>query len=212
MTPSSSSSSSSLLLIVLFWILSLLSLVDAWIGHFQFGRPPVSTRRTRHGTLHSSSLTKRSAFFWFGGDDGDSADPNNDIDNELKDTATTNTAATIASNLVSISNVMDSKLGSFKSSQRVGDKTGAALADLSNTLVEGSSDNGKIKVTMTGQQQFMGIQIDESYFSELAQRPSSKDALQELSLQLTSAMKGAHSKSEQKLQDKLKSLYQDLGF
>ncbi|KAG7369453.1 YbaB/EbfC DNA-binding family protein [Nitzschia inconspicua] len=206
------SSSSPLLLVVFFWILSILSLVDAWIGNFQVGRAPVSTRRTQNGNLHSSSLTNRRAFFWFGGDDGDNDDPNNDTDNELNDTLTTNNAATIASNLVSISNVMDAKLGSFKSSQRVGDKTGAALADLSNTLVEGSSDNGKIKVTVTGQQQFVGIQIDESYFSELAQRPSSKDALQELSLQLTSAMKGAHSKSEQKLQDKLKSLYQDLGF
>jgi YbaB/EbfC DNA-binding family len=172
-------------------------------------------------------LSKLSAFLWFGGDDSDKDDENNNKKQAQQSNNNINSNATaIAASLASISNVMDAKLGSFKASQRVGgDKTGAALADLANTVVEASSDNGKVKVTMTGQQVPVSVQIDESYFQELCSggkggnNQNNKDAatataaaVQELNLQITTAMKSAHDKSGQKLQDKLKVLYQDLGF
>jgi DNA-binding protein YbaB len=75
--------------------------------------------------------------------------------------------------------------------------------------VEGTSKEGKVKVTYNGQQKPMGVQIEETYFQSLK---SNKDGADELSDALSQAMEEAHSKSAAKMEEKLKSLYSDLGF
>lgn len=114
-------------------------------------------------------------------------------------------------------------MASFKSSQRVGERTGTALQELSNILVEGTAADGKVKVTFNGQQVPVGVQIDETYLRGLlAKRPglgnssssnnSSKEGVDQLCAAITEAMKEAQTKSAAKVDDKLKSLYSDLGF
>ena len=98
---------------------------------------------------------------------------------------------------------------SFKSSQRIGDRTSAILQDLSNILVEGSAADGKVKVTCNGQQRPLGVQIDEAYFQSLQ---NNKEGSEELSAALTKAMQEAHYKSTERMEEKMKSFYADLGF
>lgn len=152
--------------------------------------------------------TRLRAFLWFGGNDDD-----DDADKEREQQLGNNNATVIAANLAAISQVMDTKLGSFKASQRVGDRTGAMLADLAATLVEeGGGTGNKVRVSLTGQQVPVRVQIDEQYLQDLVQTLPPKEAAEELSSSVTAALKAAHAKSGQKLQDKLKSLYQELGF
>jgi DNA-binding protein YbaB len=163
-------------------------------------------------TLSSPSTTSRarlSAFLWFGGNDDDDKENNKDDDDEENNKK-------IAANLKGVSNIMNSMSG-FKTSQRVGERTALALQDLSNTLVEGTAADGKIKITFNGQQVPVSVQIDESYFKSLLEEQSTtnnkeNEILDELTAALTQAMKEAHSKSGSKIEDKLKALYSELGF
>jgi len=127
----------------------------------------------------------------------------------------------------------------FKTSQRIGERTGLALQDLSNTYVEGTAADGKVKVSFTGQQVPVGVQvrtycwslqifesllfflrmrfahphkykkIDETYLHDII---GGSEGVHELCSALTEAMREAQSKSASKVEDKLKSLYTDLGF
>lgn len=63
--------------------------------------------------------------------------------------------------IVSIMNSMES----FKKSQRAGKMTASLVQELSSTIVEGSSPDGKIKVLYDGQQRPLSVDIDESYVS-----------------------------------------------
>jgi DNA-binding protein YbaB len=139
------------------------------------------------------------AFLWFGGSDDEKQ--NNDSDDKVASSRANN-------NLGGVANIMDS-MGSFKTSQRVGERTNAVLQDLSNVLVEGSAADGKVKITYNGQQVPMGVQIEDTYFQSLKGR--GKDGAEELGIALTQAMQEAHSKSAAKMEEKLKSLYSDLG-
>jgi DNA-binding protein YbaB len=251
---------------------SCLPTTYAWIQ-------PQGMSQKRQGTETTTSLSPQrrrqqhhlNAFFWFGGGDDNNNnnsdhqdDANNKNSNERTSlyslwptnsySAATTTTTTTTNNensnfLQSVSQIMDTKLGSFKSSQKVADKMSSILTELANTMVEGyssSSDNSnkkyknKVKVTFNGQQVPVRVQIDEQYFQDLissslsqsqsqsATTSTSKDSssattssssnaavlvVEELNLAITTAMKEAHAKSSQKLQDKLKGiLYQDLGF
>lgn len=113
----------------------------------------------------------------------------------------------VADTLSGVSKVMDS-MQRFKTSQRVSDRTNTVIQELASVTVEGSSADGKVKVTYNGQQRPIGVQIDESYFQSLGR----KSGARELSVALTEAMKQAHEKSAGKMEDKLKGLYSDLGF
>jgi DNA-binding protein YbaB len=93
---------------------------------------------------------------------------------------------------------------SYETSQKVARATAATLQDLSNTLVEGSAADGKVKVTFNGQQEPINVQIDEGYYNKVG--------VNELSSALIQAMKDANIKSALKVDDKLKSLYNDFGF
>jgi DNA-binding protein YbaB len=134
------------------------------------------------------------AFPWFGGSDGDE---NNDEPDEIA-----------SASLRGVSTIMDS-MSSFKSSQRVGERASAILQDLSSTIVEGTAADGKVKVSFDGNQQPIGVQIDETYLQAIKNR---KEGAEELGLAMTKAMQDAHTKSGLKLEEKLKSVYADLGF
>jgi DNA-binding protein YbaB len=228
---------------------------NAWIRTVT----PLPIRRQRTDTYSSSYQHRLNAFLWFGGGDDNNNDNNNDDNKGSKDwsqyslwstnndnDATTTTTTTANNNMIdnnnlrSISQVMDTKLGSFKSSQKVGDKMTAILTELANTFVEGYSSsegsnkykniNNKVKVIFNGQQVPIRVQIDEQYIQELfltasssalpSKSPTSSNTaaaaaagiVEELNLAITTAMIEAHTKSSQKLQDKLKGVYQDLGF
>lgn len=102
---------------------------------------------------------------------------------------------------------MDS-MNRFKTSQKVSDRTNLALQELALVTVEGSSADGKVKVLYNGKQQPVDVQIDEVYFQSLGR----KSGAAELNIALTEAMKEAHKKAAAKMEDKLKTLYSDLGF
>jgi DNA-binding protein YbaB len=134
------------------------------------------------------------AFLWFGGSD---TEENNDEPDEVA-----------SASLGGVSAIMDS-MSSFKSSQRIGERANAILQDLSNTIVEGTAADGKVKVSYNGNQKPVGVQIDEAYLQSIKNR---KEGAAELELAMTKAMQDAHKKSGTKLEEKLKSLYSDLGF
>lgn len=180
---------------------------------------------SRRRPLAGPSL-KLSAFLWFGGNDDKKDEEGN---NTMTSTAASSNSVPTSrksSTLRGVSNIIDS-MASFKSSQRVGERTSAALQELSNILVEGTSADGKVKVTFNGQQVPVGVQIDETYLrgllakragmgnrssSSSSSNINSKEGVDQLCTALTEAMKEAQAKSAAKVDDKLKSLYSDLGF
>lgn len=142
----------------------------------------------------SATTTSLSVFGWF-----------QSKDDEKVDSESLNEAVT--ANLSGVAGIMNS-MSNFKTSQRVSDRTNTVLQDLANTIVEGTAADGKVKVTFNGQQRPMGVQIDDGYFQSLGR----KTGAGELNKALTEAMREAHTKSSQKMEEKLKALYSDLGF
>ena len=138
--------------------------------------------------------TQRHAFSWFNKDDENSDDQGSDVDSQLSE------------NLSQASNIMES----FKTSQRIGERSGAAMQELSYTLVEGISADGNIKVTFNGQQIPVGVEIDESYLAETSTK--GKEGIDAFCTALTYAMQDAHYKSGIQVEEKMKSVYTDLEF
>jgi DNA-binding protein YbaB len=184
-------------------------------GHVSFLIETSGSGR-RSSTRTSESASQLSAFLWFGGNDEKKGEGDGNLMAVSSSSALTGKDS---STLRGVSNIVDS-MASFKASQRVGERTGAALQELSSILVEGTAADGKIKVTFNGQQMPVGVQIDETYLKGLlARRPgvgsssnNNKEGIDQLCAALTEAMKEAQAKSAAKVDDKLKSLYSDLGF
>jgi DNA-binding protein YbaB len=80
---------------------------------------------------------------------------------------------------------------------------------LKSITVEGSSENGKIKIVFDGQQNPISTYIDESFFRE--QQRNNVDP-NDLANAITAAMKDARMKSVEKMNEKMKNVYNDLGF
>jgi len=106
------------------------------------------------------------------------------------------------SGMVGVSGMVDS-MANLKRAQRAGKVTARLLQELSSTTVEGSAADGKIKVVFDCQQRPMSVNIDQGYFE-------STDVT-ELCSSLTSAMNDAHSKSLERMDEKMKTYYSDLG-
>jgi len=102
-----------------------------------------------------------------------------------------------------VAGIMDS-MENFKTSQQVAKFTHGLVQDLAGVTVEGVAVDGKVKVLFDGQQRPLAVQIDEAYLK------SGVDA-SDLSTALTAAMKDAYQKSSEKMDDKMKSFYVDLG-
>ena len=97
---------------------------------------------------------------------------------------------------------MDS-MENFKTAQQVGKMTNSLVYELVSTTVEGIAVDGKVKVVFDGQQRPITVQIDDAY---LKQADSS-----DLSVALTTAMKDAYRKTSDRMDEKMKSFYMDLG-
>jgi DNA-binding protein YbaB len=101
-----------------------------------------------------------------------------------------------------VAGTMDS-MDSFKKAQRAGKRTSALVQELSATTVEGSSQDGKVKVIFDCQQRPIKTIIDEAFFEA--------SDVSDVSNALTAAMKDAHAKSIERMDDKMKSFYSELG-
>jgi DNA-binding protein YbaB len=101
-----------------------------------------------------------------------------------------------------VAGTMDS-MDSFKKAQRIGKRTSALVQDLSATTVEGTSPDGKVKVIFDCQQRPIKTTIDEAYFEA--------SDFSDVSNAITAAMKDAHAKSIERMDDKMKSFYSELG-
>jgi DNA-binding YbaB/EbfC family protein len=101
-----------------------------------------------------------------------------------------------------VSGIMESMDG-FKKSQRIGKMTGALVHELSSMTVEGTAENGKVKVTFDCQQRPVDVFIDDAYFDS-ANAADVSDAI-------TTAMKEAHAKSTEKMDEKMKNFFAQVG-
>lgn len=89
----------------------------------------------------------------------------------------------------------------YKKAQQIAKKSAELQAELGKLTVEGRSEDGKIEVSITGQQTPVSVKIDslEGYDGET------------LGTQMTSALKDAQAKSLEEMQTKLQDLYADIG-
>ena len=148
-------------------------------------------------SLDKSPLLRQFAFAWFKDSPADKNDEEPDCSANSQ----------LSENLADASNVMES----FKTSKLIGERSGAALQELSYTFVEGKSTDGKVKVTFNGQQIPVGVEIDEIYLEGIVSE-NGKEGVDDLCSALTYAMKDAHYKSGVKVEEKMNSVYTDLEF
>lgn len=128
---------------------------------------------------------------WFGSKSEDDEQNNSDV-----------LAPDGKGSLGGVSSVMES-MDAFKKSQRIGKMTGALVQELSSLTVEGTAENGKVKVTYDGQQRPVDVFIDDTYFD-------SANAA-DVSNAITTAMKEAHSKSTEEMDKKMKNFFASVG-
>ena len=101
-----------------------------------------------------------------------------------------------------VAEIMDS-MNNLESAQRMGKLTTSLFQDLQSSTVEGSSQDGKVKVLLNCQQKPVRVSIDEGYYAEV-------DA-NEMAASLTVAMQDAYDKSIDIADQKMRSLYSELG-
>lgn len=178
------------LLILFFWAYKYQYSVSSFVHPHQY-------RQYRHNN-NGNTATTTFAFSWFkdSKDSNSSQDDTDDANSELDSDIET------ASNI----NIIQR----FKTSQRIGEQSGAALQELSATLVEGTSGDGNVKVTFNGQQMPVAVEIDESYLKNIASQEGT-DGVDKLCLALTDAMQSAHYLSKIQLEEKMQTIYKDLG-
>lgn len=98
---------------------------------------------------------------------------------------------------------MVDSMENFKRAQRAGKMTRKLVQELSSTTVEGTAADGKVKVIVDCQQRPVNVIIDESYVT-------SSDVA-DLCASLVLAMNDAHAKSMDRMDEKMKSFYSELG-
>jgi DNA-binding YbaB/EbfC family protein len=135
----------------------------------------------------SSSYRTKLGLFWFGGG---------------KDDESKKRKGEAASGFGGVAQVMDS-MENFKKAQQVGKITEGILQELSSMSVEGSAEDGKVRVFFDGTQRPKSVDIDETYMSSVE--------ADDLEAALAAAMKDAHAKSKEKMEEKMKSFYAELG-
>ncbi|CAM9596950.1 unnamed protein product [Choristocarpus tenellus] len=97
---------------------------------------------------------------------------------------------------------MGNMMEGLKKANEIGQKTKDLQKDLEGLRVEGLSEDGKVKVTMTGQQHPVGCEINPELMSEGAEAVSEK---------VTQAMQRAHAESLALMSQKLAQLYSEMG-
>ncbi len=142
-------------------------------------------RLGRRGNMNTTTMVN---LFWSKGDDKPK-DESSKSSQSTKQTSKMGTTATTMEN--------------FKQSQELGKKTSSLIQELSSIQVEGVAAKGKIKVILDGQQQPVGVEIDEDYFKQ--------GGVDDFSETLLVAMQDAHKKSLDIMQEKMQGLYGSLG-
>eukprot|EP00979_Chaetoceros_neogracilis_P018139 scaffold10552_cov276-Chaetoceros_neogracile.AAC.43 len=138
-------------------------------------------------TLQQSTSSTKRNLLWFGNDEKKAKNDQKDTKQQSK--SKMGTTATTMEN--------------FKQSQELGKKTSSLLNDLLATSVEGSAGKGKIKVIVDGQQRPKLVEIDEDYFAQVG--------VEDFTEALAIAMQDAHDRSTKIMEDKMASLYIELG-
>lgn len=105
-------------------------------------------------------------------------------------------------NLGGVAGIMDS-MENFKKVQSVGKMTGNLVKDLASTTVEGTDADGKVKIVFDAQQRPVSVDIDEAFFD-------AADVLK-VSNAVTAALKDGYAKSIERMDEKTKSFYTNLG-
>lgn len=155
------------------------------------------------GTRGSSIMIR--SLFWFGGENREGKDKGGDgtYDNQKHDFVSM--AMDNDNNMqTGTMGATASMIENFKQSQDLGKRTAALVQDLSTSTIEGSAADGKVRVFVDGQQRPVGVDIDAKYIRNIA-------SVEDLNEAITLAMQDANSKSLQQMQDKMSSLYADLG-
>jgi DNA-binding YbaB/EbfC family protein len=101
-----------------------------------------------------------------------------------------------------VAQVMDS-MEQLRKTQDVGKLTVSILEELDGLSFQGIAADGKVRVIFDGQRRPKGVEIDDAFLA-------SADA-DDLQVAITSAMKEAYEKSGEKMEEKMKSLYVELG-
>ncbi|CAJ1966886.1 unnamed protein product [Cylindrotheca closterium] len=159
---------------------------------------PTYTTRFQHPPPPLSTGTTLDAFKWFGGSDDD----NEDEKKEKSDEFLTST------NLGNVASVIDS-MSNFKKSQRIEERTNNVMKDLSTTMLTGESSDGKVKITFNGQMKPVGVEVDPEYFQTLER---DEEGCSQLSSAIQQALVDVNEKSTRKVEEKMKGIYQDIGF
>lgn len=113
-----------------------------------------------------------------------------------------NTEILSNSHSIDIAGIADS-IESLKRTRRAGQSTQKLIQECSAITVEGSSSDGKVRVTVDCQQRPVKVTIEDSIID-----PSDSE---ELCSALVTAMQDAHTKSLDRMNGKLKSFYMKLG-
>uniref|UniRef100_A0A7S1BEQ4 Nucleoid-associated protein n=1 Tax=Corethron hystrix TaxID=216773 RepID=A0A7S1BEQ4_9STRA len=98
---------------------------------------------------------------------------------------------------------MGDMMENFKKAQEIGKKTQALQAELAECSIDGTGADGKVTVTINGQQKPKSVDIDEGYLGSAG--------AEELSTELTKAFQDAHTKSMALMTEKMQALYGELG-
>ena len=106
-----------------------------------------------------------------------------------------------------VAGIVDS-MGNLKNSQRTGKMTSSLVQELASTTVEGVAQDGKIKILFDCQQRPVSVKIDESYFEDQKVQPG---AAVDMAAAIQMALQDGHAKSLEKMDEKMKSLYAELG-
>lgn len=142
-------------------------------------------------------ISNLNAFKWFGG----SADGEDDTQEKSDEFLA-------SANLGNVASVIDS-MSNFKKSQRIEERTSNVIKDLSTTMLTGESSDGKVKITFNGQMKPMGVDIDPEYFKSLKAKAEGST---QLSAAIQQALVDVNEKSKRKVEEKMKGIYQDIGF
>lgn len=148
---------------------------------------------TKSCSIATASTPRPLHLFWFG-KDGDKVGTS-----DKKKVGTTDKKGEV---LGGVAQVMDS-MAAFKKGQQVGTLTWNLVQELGGTTVEGNAAEGKVRVFFDGQQRPKRVQIDEAYVRDVD--------IDDLNSALVVAMQDAYKKSREKMEEKMKELYGELG-
>lgn len=166
--------------------------VFAFASAYQFVNPVRSTQEGR--TLSRLYIQ----LGWFSGGKGN----NNDSTESEGGKDSLKNSESSGSAITGVTGMVDS-MENFKRAQRAGKMTRKLVQELSSTTVEGTAADGKVKVIVDCQQRPVNVIIDESYVT-------SSDVA-DLCASLVLAMNDAHAKSMDRMDEKMKSFYSELG-